>query len=792
MADLREQLQQDLGSAYTLEQELTGGGMSRVFVATDTALHRQVVIKILPPEMAAAVSSQRFRREIQLAANLQHPHIVPLHSAGEINGLPYFTMPYVKGESLRAHLAKVGELPLSEAIRTLREVASALAYAHENHVVHRDIKPDNVLISGGSAVVTDFGIAKALSASADEGGAGTLTSTGLAIGTPAYMAPEQATADPHVDHRADIYALGIMAYEMITGSTPFSGRSPQATLAAHAIEPPENITKRRSNIPPGLAAIVMRSLEKRPADRYQTAHDVMHDLDALTTPSGGMAPTASSGVLKPGGAKQRNWKIPLAAALAILIAGAVIFRVSSSKSSGASTQTAEEQRSLAVLPFTNMSDDASNEYFSDGLAEQLLNELAEIPGLRVAARTSSFQFKGKAADIREVASKLGVVHVLEGSVRKSGDRMRITAKLVDSKTGYQMWSETFDRTVTDVFAVQDEITKAIREALQVQLGSSSGLASGRTENQKAYDLYLKASFAQNLLTEKGMREAAQYFKDAVATDPKYAMAHAELGRVYLNMISRGYMSANVGLALSKAAIDRAMELEPKSSQIQVTLASWHNFNGDLDKAEALLSSAIQANPNLGRAHSNYANLLLLRGRAEEGLREAFAARQLDPLSKNSNRTVAVAQTLAGKYKDAIETYRAILLESPDYWPGLYGLSGALTEDGQYAEALEVAQKAHALNPDDFSVKLLIAYVHARSGSREQALKIVREAEALPDNDYLVDIGLVYAALGEKDLAFASLEKVPNIAGNFVKLEPGFNPLRGDPRFANLMKKWNVK
>ena len=265
--------------------------MSRVFVAHESSLGRKVVVKVLPPEMAAAVNLDRFRREIQLAAQLQHPHIVPLLAAGETDGLPYFTMPFVRGETLRARLAKGGELPVSETIRFLREVASALAYAHENSIVHRDIKPENVLVSGGSAVVTDFGVAKALSASSGAAGL-SLTSMGVALGTPAYMAPEQATADPNTDHRADIYALGVMAYEMLTGYTPFQGRSPQATLAAHVTEKPDSITNRRSSVPPALASLVMACLEKRPADRPQTAAEVMHQLDALHTPSGGLTPTA--------------------------------------------------------------------------------------------------------------------------------------------------------------------------------------------------------------------------------------------------------------------------------------------------------------------------------------------------------------------------------------------------------------------------------------------------------------------------------------------------------------------
>jgi hypothetical protein len=288
-SDLRQQLQRSLGDAYQLERELGGGGMSRVFLAIETALGRQVVVKVLLPELAAGVSVDRFRREIQLAAQLQHPHIVPLLSAGESEGLPYFTMPFVIGESLRARLYRDRELPVPEAIRLLRDVASALDYAHSRGVVHRDIKPDNVLITHGVAVVTDFGVAKALTASAGGQHAG-ITSMGVTLGTPTYMAPEQASADPNMDHRVDVYAFGIMAYEMLTGAPPFTGRSPQAVLGAHLVSIPEPVTNHRPGLPPGLSGLIMRCLQKHAADRPQTASELMISLDTLTTPSGGTIP----------------------------------------------------------------------------------------------------------------------------------------------------------------------------------------------------------------------------------------------------------------------------------------------------------------------------------------------------------------------------------------------------------------------------------------------------------------------------------------------------------------------
>ncbi|HVP72004.1 MAG TPA: serine/threonine-protein kinase, partial [Gemmatimonadaceae bacterium] len=293
MTELQQQLQQTLGSGYAIERELGGGGMSRVFVARETALDRRVVVKILPPDLSASVSAERFRREIQLAAGLQHPHIVPVLTAGISEGLPYFTMPFVDGESLRARLLREHELTVNDTVAILRDVAKALAYAHARGVVHRDIKPDNVLLTGGSAVVTDFGVAKALRASQQEAGSG-LTSLGMAMGTPAYMAPEQAAADPDTDARADIYALGVVAYEMVTGRPVFSGRSPQQVLAAHTMQTPTPVTELRPSLPPAFAALIMRCLQKHPADRPQTAEALLHELDTLATPTGVHVPAMTA------------------------------------------------------------------------------------------------------------------------------------------------------------------------------------------------------------------------------------------------------------------------------------------------------------------------------------------------------------------------------------------------------------------------------------------------------------------------------------------------------------------
>ena len=736
MSDLRDEVQKELGDAYTLEQELTGGGMSRVFVARDNTLGRQVVIKILPPEMAAAVSSQRFRREVQLAANLQHAHIVPLHSAGEINGLPYFTMPFVKGESLKTHLAKVGELPLSEAIRILREVASALAYAHENGIVHRDIKPDNILISGDSAVVTDFGVAKALTASSDSSSG--LTSMGVALGTPAYMAPEQATADPHLDHRADIYALGIMAYEMITGTTPFANRTPQATLAAHVTEPPEPVSRKRSNTPPALAALVMRCLEKRAADRPQSAREVVNLLDALTTPSGGMTPTAAYRV--PAG--KPRWMVLAAAGLVVVLGLGVVAFNKFKPGSREPAESLSEQKSIAVLPFKNMSGDPANEYFSDGLSEELMNVLGQIRGLRVAARGSSFQFKGKEADIREIGEKLGVATVLDGSVRKSGNQVRIAAQLVDTKNGYQLWSQTFDRNMDDVFAVQNEITRSIGEALNLQFAAGAArLAQGKPVSPEAYELYLKGVFAARGNHETALRNALANFQQAIQVDSGYAVAWAQVAHTYTAMLGAGFMGPEEANRHAGAAIRRALALDPEVSIVRSVYAGHLRAIGEMEKAEAMLKSVIDKNPNQSAARANYAILLAMRGEGDRAVTEMQMAKVQNPLSTGVAYNLGLLQLIA--------QLRELVGRRPDDSRARVTLAQALAEGGQLAEAITVAEQASSLaQGDDPLVELTRAYIYARAGRRADALKIVDEERAKPDVvNYAFEMAGAYSARG---------------------------------------------
>lgn len=599
MPDLREQLQGTLGDYLTLENELGGGGMSRVFVAHEASLGRKVVVKVLPPEMAAAVSIDRFRREIQLAAQLQHPHIVPLLSAGETEGLPYYTMPYVRGESLRARLSK-GELPLAETIRILREVASALSYAHEAGVVHRDIKPENILISGGSAVVTDFGVAKALTASSGASGS-SLTSLGVALGTPAYMAPEQATADPNIDNRADIYSLGVVAYEMLSGSTPFPGRSPQATLAAHVTESPEPITRRRASVSPALSALVMRCLEKHAADRPQTATEVMHALDAVTTPSGGTTPAK----VQPAPSKRSKTLFTIASIAAVAIAVALATIASARVRREMAAAGHAESPAIAVLPFENVGRKEGQD-FADGMTEEITNRLSALRGLRVIGRQSAKSYANSTKTPQEIAKELGVKYLLTGTVRwdkstEGRDLVRVSPALLKGDDATQVWGDAYQTVLSGYFDVQSKVATEVANALNVNLlaPEREALEAQPTDNLQAYGLFLRGKqiFEENLQSGP-LRQAAGLLESATDIDPKFAAAWAYLAIAHTEVFWYSTDKSQRELELARQALSRASSLDPNDPDVHLARGIY-KYHAERDYGGALqeLNETVRSRPS---------------------------------------------------------------------------------------------------------------------------------------------------------------------------------------------------
>ncbi len=702
MPELREQLQGTLGDSYQLEQELGGGGMSRVFVAHETSLGRKVVVKVLPPDMAAAVSIDRFRREIQLAAQLQHPHIVPLLSAGETGGLPYFTMPFVKGESLRARLSH-GELPISEAIRILREIASALAYAHENGVVHRDIKPENILISGGSAMVTDFGVAKAVSASSGAAGH-SITSLGVALGTPAYMAPEQATADPNTDNRADIYALGVVAYEMLTGSTPFTGRSPQATLAAQVTEAPDSVTRRRPAVPPPLAALIMKCLEKRPADRPQTAADVMHELDALSTPSGGLTPTAA---LPAASSRSFTRRAAIAAAgvAALALIGFVAMRAGRA---AAPSNTASVVPVIAVLPFENRGRPEGQE-FTDGMTEEITNRLTSVRGLRVIGRQSANAYASTKKTPQQIAQELGVQYILTGTVRwdKGGDGreiVRVSPALLRTNDATQVWSDAYQTVLSGMFEVQSKVATEVANALNVALlaPEKDALAAKPTDNLEAYSFYLRGN---DLLTKsieiRDFRLAIDALEKAVAADQKFALAYARLSQANTEIFWFNGDRSTARLRRAKAAADKALELDPSlgAAHLAMGVYYYHGFL-EYDNALAHLSEAGKARPNDFETVFYKAAVQRRQGKWKEATENMRRSLELEPRIGLYFSDAANTFFFMRNYDEAVRlSDRAIVLDPTDFQGYTIKANVAVARDGDIAEATRIRRRQFDAQPD---------------------------------------------------------------------------------------------
>ena len=798
-AGLRARLEAALGGAYTLEREFGGGGMSRVFLATDARLGRHVVVKVLAPELAAGVSAARFEREILLAARLQHPHVLPVHAAGDVGGLPYYTMPYVEGESLRQRLTREGALPVADAVRLVRELADALAYAHAQGVVHRDLKPENVLLSGGHAVVADFGIAKALAAAtlgAESGTSPSTTALGHAIGTPAYMAPEQAAGDPDVDERADLYALGLIAYELLAGRHPFADRrTPQALVAAQLVELPPPLAVSRPDVPPALRALVLRCLEKRPADRPQRADDVLRALDAVPT-SGTHASAARRRPLM-------IWSL-VGAVVALGALGAV--GVYAARPHGAlpadpaareevtpaSALPARAPRSIAVLPMVNTSGDPANEHLSDGLTDELIGALSKVDSLRVTGRTSSFALRGKGLDVRAIAETLGVATVLEGSLRRTGDRLKVGMQLVNAD-GSVRWSEAYDRTLSDLFAVQEEIARAVVHALRLELGTGRAPLVGRAPSDlAAYDLYLKGRFFRRRQTPDDLRRAIGYFERAVARDSTDARAYAGLSDAHFLLAVFASRPAAEAVPRARAFGARALALDETLAEGHWTLAQvLFGFDYDWAAAGRHFERALALDPGNVEARHLYAIYLLDQRRFDEAALELTRTLAADPLYPNPSMTLGRVYLSTGDPARAIPHLQAALELAPAFSYARQQLGYAYLQQGRHAEATTEFERAAATGGASDSAAL--AYAHAVAGRRPEARAILGRLLAPGRGAYVppFHVAMAYVGLGEADAAFRWLERAfreHDVHLTGLAVVPAFEPLRVDPRFARLVRR----
>jgi len=684
MTDNRSLVGQTL-SHYRIIDKIGVGGMGEVYRATDTKLGRDVALKVLPPDLARDPDRlARFRREARAVATLNHPHIVTIFSVEETDGVHFLTMEMVDGRSLDRLIPESG-LPVERVLHIATAIAEALAAAHEKGIVHRDLKPANVMVtSDGRVKVLDFGLAK--DTQEEKVGDATLTSSGhtavgMVMGTPAYMSPEQI-AGRAVDHRTDIFSLGILMYEMATGRRPFGGTSLGEMASSTLRDTPQLVTEVRTDLPGELARLIRRCLEKDLRYRVQSARDVANEFRELAE-----APRTSSGI--------------------------------------AAANALDSGPSVAVLPFQNLSADPENEYFSEGLAEEILNALSQVEGLSVAARTSSFYFKGKATDMSEIASKLRVANVLEGSVRRSGNRVRVTVQLVDVKNGFHLWSERYDRQMEDIFEVQDEIARAITERLKVTLASG---AKRSTKNVEAYELYLKGLYHWHQRSPSTLRVAIQCFEQAIKLDSQYALAYAGLADCYGILRFYGWISAKDGRPPAHAAITQAVALAPSSWEVNFS-RGFHVFYFERAWREAgpHFEKAIAINPRSSLAHVYYAQFLSTAGRLEEAVKHATVALELDPLSAVNHCLGASVFLSMGRFAEAERVAQKALELQPDYLFALWIRGLTLCGLGRNEEAIESLDRAATLSRAPIFVGLL-GFGYGRAGRAEDANRLLRELE----------------------------------------------------------------
>jgi serine/threonine protein kinase/Tfp pilus assembly protein PilF len=701
-----------LSQTYTIDRELGRGGMATVYLAQDNRHERLVALKVLHPELAASVGPERFLREIKMAARLNHPHILPLHESGETEGFLYYVMPYVEGESLRERLDREQLLPVDEAIRHACSIASALDYAHRQQIVHRDIKPENVMLYEGEAMVMDFGIAKAVSAAGSE----TLTQTGMMVGTPAYVSPEQAAGESDIDGRSDQYSLACMLYEMLSGERPFTGSTVQAIMAKRFTETAKPIRTLRSSVPESVERAIGKAMSTDVTGRFRTTAMFGQALasNSLTTPTD-------------------TETIPQAV-------------VSAAKS-------------IAVLPFSNMSADAENEYFTDGMAEEIINALSKIQTLRVTSRTASFAFRGKSEDIAEIGQKLKVSTFLEGSMRKMGNRIRITAKLVNVADGYQLWSERYDREMEDIFAIQDDISQAIVKALRVILTEDEKKAIEKTRNVnvEAYDYYLRGRQSIHQLSRKSLETARKMFRRAIEIDPDYALAHAGLA----DCSSLLYMKVDAresNLIQGDSASQKALELDPDLAEAHVARGLAVSLRKQFDEAEREFETAMRLDPKLFEAAYYFARARMSQGRFADAAKLFERACALRPEDYQAPGFLAQAYASLEMPVESEAAYRrqTRLVEErldliPDDARACVLGSAALASLGEVDRSAALAKRALAIDPDDPMLLYNVACAYAQLHKTNDALDCLESA---------VDKGYGHKEWIEHDSDFASIRDTP--------------------------------
>ena len=763
-----------LADRYELLRELGRGGMATVYVARDRKHDREVALKVMDPALARGVGATRFLREVRIAATLTHPGIVPVFDSGEVDDTFYYVMPLLRGSSLRERMRQ-GPIAAREACLMLAEVADALDAAHRASVVHRDVKPENVLLLDGRPLVTDFGVAHAAQTFAES-----LTETGAAVGTVLYMAPEQLFGTAGIDGRADVFSVGAILYEILSGAPPFSAPTTPAAMARLASSPTPALPQSLP-VSDAVRVVVARATARERDDRFPTAHELAEALrEAAVTPALGGSPRAVRA------RSHRGWRLPAALAA---VAAAITLTVAYAHTSGRTsrgTDSPPAHPSLAVLSFANSSGDAKLAYFSDGIAQELQSALGEVNGLSVSSRTAVDAWRGKSADPREIARALSVTELLEGSVARTEDSVRIYVRLVDGSTGRQRWSGKFDRKLADVFDVQEEVARAVVRELRVALAPTSvAIVRSRTASLEAHDLVLRANYDGRSGNRPDLERSVSLADSAIALDSTYAPAWASRARMLtLLSIFRDRTSPEV-LREARESAARAVALDSLSAEAQASFGILlFRYDWNWAEAERHLRRAIALNPTFLDAHASLARVLRSLGRFDEARLHQTVVNRIDPDRRSSGMAFGRISFFARDYDRAIRETEA----QGD--PGQRAYTTFLGE--AYLESGRLAKAESLLTRDTSGVgrESSLARVLVATGRGALARRAAVDAERM-NRWSLEAIAEVYVALGDRAHALDLLERAVAEHDAFVVdflVRPGLDPIRGEPRFQALMRR----
>ena len=765
-------------SHYKILEKLGEGGMGVVYKAFDTALNRNVALKFLPSHLTKdEPTRKRFIVEAQAASSLDHPNICNIH---EINKTPdeqlYICMGYYKGESLRQKIKK-GPIPLNEAVNIIFQIAQGLKRAHEEKIIHRDIKPGNILITEkGEVKIVDFGLAKLAGVH--------LTQSTSSKGTVAYMCPEQIRGEK-VDHRCDIWALGVVFYEMLTGHLPFRGEYPEPMMFSIVNEEPPPLSQYLTDFPESLQLIIDKLLKKDPNERYLNISDMLVDLESLLKESGLVVIKMRSSITRLL-FRKKSYLYGIAAIfimiLLLILAKPYLFP---KRSVG---------NSIAVLPLESITQDAEQEWFTDSMTDALITDLAKVSGLRVISRSSAMKYKGTNKTPPEIAAELGVQYVIEGSIVKMGDQVKISARLINAPNDEYLWAEEYERGFSNILGLQGEIAQAIASKIQVKLTPQEEtlLAVSRSVNPEVHELYLKGMYHLRKYTPDGFANGLRYLHQAVEKDPEEPLAHAGLAIGY-SIIAHTPSPPPGAMLKSKEEGHKALELDESLGETHLAVAMAQIY-GDWDKegAEKSYKRALELNPSLAEAYNQYAWYLLLIGKEDEAIKSLKQAQEVDPLTSAYPAWLGMLYFWLERNDEAIEEALKSLELVPDFPIALMALGSVYAVKGMFEEAIEAHQKVGAISLD---WKWCLGQTYALAGRRDDALAVVTELESQPKVWYTWGLAEVYTALGDKDEAFYWLNEAYKQRHPYIQWiwrNPSLKPLRNDPRFADLAQRLNVK